>query len=325
MRLNLTRRHMLALTGATLATAGGARAAMEKPATRTIEGQAFASAWRITLPDGNNAGTLRAPVDALLAQVDRQMSPWRDDSEISAFNRAPKETPVSAETALVARAALDIAGASDGWFDPTVGPLIARWGFGPISGDSTPRWQGLAATENSLAKDAPGLTMDLCGIAKGHALDRVARRAADLGHGDFLIDLGGELKAFGQHPSGRDWQVAIEDPRPDAIGAVAGLRLPSGMAVATSGLRAQSYMIGERRYSHIMDPRHAAPVDGTIASVSVLAESAMLADGWATALTAADADGPALARRNGIAALFLFQDGTQLSTVTTGGFDRHLI
>jgi thiamine biosynthesis lipoprotein len=320
MPIHPTRRHMIALTGAAL-WAGPARA--KTRATQTIEGRAFASHWRITAPASMERH--RAAIAALLANVDRQMSPWRGDSDITRFNTHRTESPVSQGTATVARTALDIARASDGWFDPTVGPLVAKWGFGKIAGTDAGHWQGVTAGDDSLRKDRPGLTMDLCGIAKGYALDRVAAYLLDAGAQNFLIDFGGELHAEGHHPSGRIWQIAVEDPRQNADGPAAGLRLPSGMSIATSGLRAQSYALGGHNYGHIIDPHRARPMDGTLASASVMDASAMRADAWATALAAAGDAGPALARARGIIALFLFQANGVLTAQTTGGFDRHLI
>nr|WP_272213466.1 FAD:protein FMN transferase [Marinicella sp. W31]MDC2879423.1 FAD:protein FMN transferase [Marinicella sp. W31] len=152
----------------------------------------------------------------------------------------------------------------------------------------------------------------------------MAHRLLQAGHRDFLIDLGGELVAHGNHPAGRPWQVAVEDPRLASTGSAGVLRL-ADCAVATSGLRAQSYTLSGHSYSHIIDPRHAVPVEGTIASVSVLGSDAMTADGWATALTAAGESGPLLARRQSVTALFLFHDGDGLRHETTGGFDRFLL
>jgi len=326
MTIRPTRRQMIALAGAALC-AGSARA--QAPAlltgarpVETLEGNAFASHWRVTLPAGSMVESHRAGLEQLLVQVDRQMSPWRSDSEITHFNAAHREAAVSPAVARVARAALDIARRSGGAFDPTVGPLVAQWGFGRISGSGAGHWQGLSAGDEVLAKDEPGLTMDLCGIAKGHALDLMAGHLLQAGYSDFLIDLGGELKSSGSHPAGRDWHVAIEDPRLTSDGAAAGLRLPSGLSVATSGLRAQSYGLGGHRYGHIIDPHTARPAEGDIASVSVFDRSAMRADGWATALVAAGANGPEIARSNDIAALFLVDTGEGLRAETTGGFDR---
>lgn len=325
-RTRPTRRRLLALSGAALLTASAARA--QSPAllrgaapTHLIQGHAFATGWSVTLPAGPHAD--RRPLEELLAGIDRMMSPWRDDSEITGFNRAPDAAEVSGETAHVARAALRIAADSGGWFDPSVGPLVRRWGFGPIEGDAL-GWRGLQAGGDALRKDAPGLTMDLCGIAKGRALDLMAAELAGQGQAAFLLDLGGELLARGHHPSGRPWQVAIEDPRPEAggIAAVVGLQ----GAIATSGTRAQSYDLGGQRHGHVIDPRRARPASGRLASVSVLADEAMTADGWATALAAAGTDGPALARSRDLAALFLFDEGAGgLRQEITGGFARHLL
>ena len=320
MPIHPTRRHMIALTGAAL-WAGPARAQI--PATQTIEGRAFASHWRITARASLERH--RTAIDAILGGVDREMSPWRDDSDITRFNRSARETAVPLACAKVARAALEIARSSGGWFDPTVGPLVAQWGFGQITGTGAGHWQGLAAGESSLRKDSPGLTMDLCGIAKGYALDRIAAHLLDNGAQDFLIDLGGEVRAQGLHPSGRPWQVAGEAPRENSNGTAGGLRLPSGLSVATSGLRAQSYALGGQLYGHIIDPYHARPAQSRLASVSVMDASAMQADGWATALMSAGDAGPDLARAHGLVALFLVRTDAGLTTQTTGGFDRHLI
>lgn len=295
------------------------------PAVTVLTGAAFGTGWRVALPSGVEVEALRAPLAAVLDGIDRQMSPWRGDSDITRFNRAGAgERPVREETAQVAGAALAIAADSGGCFDPSVGPLVARWGFGPIEGDGRPDWRALAAGNGHLAKTRAGLTFDLCGIAKGHALDRMAALLRDRGQGDFLIDLGGDLIAGGRHPEGRDWHVAVEDPRPEAAGLAARLR-PGAMAVATSGPRAQGYALDGRVWGHIMDPVTGAPVEGGPASVTVLAASGLAADGWATALAAAGAGGPALATERGIAALFLLRDGDGLRQIAVGGIARHLL
>lgn len=315
------RRRFLGLAAASLALPALARA--DTPATETITGAAFGTLWRITGPAGADIEALRRPAEDLLAGIDRQMSPWRDDSEVSLFNRAGAGgLAVSGDTATVARAALALARDSGGRFDPSVGPLVARWGFGPIEGDARPGWQELAAEGGTLAKTRAGLTLDLCGIAKGWALDRVAQMARARGHGNLLIDLGGELAALGHHPSGRLWQVAVEAP--DGAAAVAVLALP-GLTVATSGTVAQGYALGPRTYGHIIDPATGAPATGDLRSVSVVAPTAMAADGWATALFAAGSDaGPAMARHHGLDALFVIAEAAGPRTLMTGGMARHV-
>lgn len=317
----LNRRGFLALgTAALLAT--GAKAAP----LAGLSGIALGTGWSVALPAGADTAGLRDRLAALLAGMDRAFSPFRADSALGRFNGGGEEAAVSAEVVDVTRAALSIAEASGGAFDPTVGPLVARWGFGPIrDGETTAEgWRAIRAGNGHLARERRGLTLDLCGIAKGHALDRMAALLRDAGHAHFLIDLGGELFAEGRHPSGRLWQVGVEDPRPGREGMAATLKL-SGMAVATSGDRVNGYDLGTRRYSHIIDPAAGEPVESTLASVSVLMPDARTADGWATALMAAGNGGPALARRRGIPALFLFRAENGLSRVATAGFETHLL
>lgn len=323
----IQRRQFLALAGAAPLGAmipAPALALGASPVTG-LAGNAFGTSWQITLPDGTDSELLRAPVTALLARIDRQMSPWRADSDITRFNlSAPGTCSVPAETALVANAALQLAETSLGHFDPTVGPLVARWGFGPIAGDLQPDWPDLKVEGDTVIKARDGLTLDLCGIAKGYALDRVAALLQTMDYEHFLIDLGGELKARGNHPSGRPWQVGIEDPSPGSSGIVEVLNL-DGMSVATSGDRENGYSIGGHRYSHIIDPMTGVPVQGDIASVTVLAPDAMTADGWATALMAAGAEkGAGLARDLHLPALFLLRGVEGLSRITTGAFDAWL-
>lgn len=317
-----SRRHALGMGAATLLAPS---AAFGSAGLGTIHGAAFGTTWRIT-GSGSGLEELRGPANRLLAGIDRRMSPWRPDSEVGRFNAGNSaDVAISADTASVAAAALRVAEQSEGCFDPTVGPAVARWGFGPISTGAAPGWRGLALSGDRLTRARPGLTFDPCGIAKGWALDRLAELARRAGHTDLLLDLGGELAALGRHPSGRPWQVAIEDPRPGRTGLAAALSLEAG-AVATSGLRAQSYALNGRTYGHIIDPATGHPAQGRLLSVTVLAGTAMEADAWATALFAAgDAKGAALARRRRLRAIFLFDDHGGLVQETTGGADHALL
>lgn len=322
---SITRRAFLALgTGSALALAMP-RLAFGASAVSVMTGEAFGTSWSIAVPNSADIAPLREKIEALLARIDTQMSPWRADSDVTRFNRAPAgRFAMPDELVRVSAAALDLAGKSGGEFDPSVGPLVSRWGFGPITGDSTPGWREIQAEGDALSKSRDGLTLDLCGIAKGYALDGMAETLKGAGHTDFLIDLGGELAACGTHPSGRSWRVAIEDPRPGVTGMFEAIDLDE-MTVATSGSRANGYDIGNRRYTHIIDPLTGEPAQSRLLSVSVVADTAMRADGWATALFAAGADtGPELARRNGLAALFVTGGVDGLDRIATGSFADHL-
>ena len=321
----LTRR--LVLAGSLAGVASLAAPALARPIapTRGVGGPAFGTWWNLTLPAGVDAEALRLPLEETLERIDRLMSPWRPDSAIAGFNAARHIDwqPIDSEVITVVRAATALRRASAGAFDSAVGPLVGLWGFGPITGEGPPAATELIASDEALRKPHPALTIDLCGIAKGYALDQMVSVLRERGVEAFVIDLGGEIAAHGRHPKGRNWQVAVEDPRPDHDGAAEVLALAE-RAIATSGDKVNAYTLGSRRYSHIIDPATAAPVQGAPASVSVIADTAMLADGWATALMAAGAGGQALAERNALDVLFLFRDGTGLRRLTVGRFGAHL-
>jgi thiamine biosynthesis lipoprotein len=315
-----SRRSALTMLGAALLAP---RVGLAAP-VEIMSGAAFGTYWQISAPDGGGASELAADIQQLFDGIDRVFSPWRADSTISRFNRgrAGATDPAFIE---VTTAALDIARKSEGAFDPTVGPLVAQWGFGPVLQGSAPDWRALSVGPDLLTKARADLTLDLCGIAKGWALDRAAGLARDAGFDNLLIDLGGELYAQGRHPAGRDWHVAIEAPLP-MQSAPAVLRLPTGAAVATSGTRAQSYQLNGRTYSHIIDPLTRAPAAGGLRSVTVVAPDAMTADGWATALCAAGASaGPDLATTQDIAALFLIEQDGALRAVRTGQISQFIL
>lgn len=317
-----SRRRFIALSGGIALWPGFSLAG----ATTEMQGSAFGTRWALTCSEGPVFEDLRAEIAALFDEIDRQMSPWRSDSTISRFNASPAGAyPVEKEIFEVSRAAVHLSSESGGCFDPTVGPLVAKWGFGPVVGDPVPDWNGLSVEGGLLAKKSDGLTLDLCGIAKGWALDRACDLVRSAGAEQAIFDLGGELAAIGAHPSGRDWQVAIEDARTsDGIAAV--LRLPAGHSIATSGVSAQSYGVGARTYGHIIDPRDRQPADGELWSVSVISGTAMDADGWATALFAAGAEeGPALASAKGIDAVFLGGTHAAPTLSATGNAGEYFI
>jgi thiamine biosynthesis lipoprotein len=321
----IDRRSFLALSSGAALSCSLPELAIGSPAVRSLTGHAFGASWSVTVPAAAYAEKLREPIEKLLAEVDQQMSPWRTDSAVSRLGGAKAgRVGIPNELAYVTSASLYLADASGGIFDPTGGPLVARWGFGPIRDGKHLGWKGLSIDGDVVIKEQEGLTLDLCGIAKGYALDRIAKLLLGDGLRDFMIDLGGELVGMGRHPSGRPWRAGVEDPRPGYAGLVEVLHLDD-MAVATSGSRANSYASGSRRYSHIIDPRTGEPTADDLVSVSVISADAMIADGWATALMAAGAnDGPLLARQNNIAALFLIRDGKGLRRMTTGAFNDHL-
>ena len=227
---------------------------------------------------------------------------------------------VSPETFAVLEIAQQVSARSGGAFDATVGPLVDAWGFGaPERSDEAPDPATLAslrahvgheklrldAAATTVAKQAAALRVDLSAVAKGYAVDLLAERLSALGHTSFLVEVGGELRSRGRRPEGRAWRVAIEEPD------VAGRRIHrivalEDLAMATSGDYRNYYEIDGRRVSHTLDPRTGAPIEHTLASVTVVHPQAAWADAWATALTVLGPEpGSALAMEEGLAAYFL--------------------
>jgi len=316
----LTRRRFLLTSGAALLVA---RTASASTGTTNIGGNAFGSYWQLSVTPEGAVKAARAGLGAIIDAVDQGFSPYRADSVLSMFNRNANTDwqAIRPDVHQVLQAGLNLATTSMGAFDPTVGPAVARFGFGPITG-AMGHFNEITLTPEAVRKARPGLSIDLCGIAKGYALDLMAARLADAGIEDFLLDLGGELVSCGTHPSGRPWQVAIDAPGGGLTEAFA----LSGQAVATSGTTIQAYHIGQKTFGHIIDPLTGKPSASGVVSVSVLAQTGMAADGWATALMAMpEQKALATARQQGLDALFLVARDNGFEPVALGNFAQHLL
>ena len=279
---------------------------------------------------------LRQDLAAAVEQVDAQMSPWKRDSDLMRLNRAPVDAWVDlpAEMMEVLACALDICRLSAGAFDPGVGALVDAWGFGAVrdapdavaihtARQAAPRTTHacleLDLHAGRVRKRAP-VQLDLCGIAKGYAVDRMAAVLLQHGVPHALVALDGELRAVGSQASGVPWAVALESPEAGRR-AVRGVIELQDLAVATSGDYRRYLEVGDARLAHNMDARRAAPVNNAIASVTVLAGNCMHADAWATALlVAGPGEGLALAQRRGLEALFLLRRPEGLAEIGLGRF-----
>lgn len=279
---------------------------------------------------------LRRSLSSAVEQVDREMSPWKPESDLSRLNRAACDRWVALPAGIleVLDRALKICRLSAGAFDPAVGGLVDAWGFGPkrdtpdpaairaaVSASRRPScdWLELDLAAKRACKRAP-MHLDLCGIAKGYAVDRMAAVMRDHGIDHALLSLDGELRACGAQTDGRPWSVALESPQ---IGrrSVHGVIELADVAVATSGDYRRWVQVGDVRLSHSMDGRRAAPVDNGVASVTVLAADCMSADAWATALLVSGADdGLALAQRLGLEVLILLRRERRLVELGLGRF-----
>jgi thiamine biosynthesis lipoprotein len=276
---------------------------------------------------------LGAALQEAVDRVDRQMSTWYPDSDLNRLNTAPVGAwiAIPRELTTVLAAALEIGRASGGAFDIGVGDLVQAWGFGGGSRAPDPARIATVAGRasfdppktlqldplNSRARKLTPLMLDLSGIAKGFGVDELARVMAGFGVESWLVGIDGEMRARGTKPDGRPWAVAREKP---SVGAreIDGILELQDAAVATSGSYRHVARTDGRYVSHTMDPRTGSPLANDLAAATVLAESCMVADAWATALMVSGARGGLeLARRYGLAALFVRSNGEPLSTFDT--------
>lgn len=310
-----------------------------RPSPERIAGETMGTTYEVVVthrPANLSRAAIQSVVDAVLAEVNGHLSGWDPESELARFNATEVTEWVPASALLIE--AIDeaqaVSRASGGAFDISVSPLVRAWGFGVGAGEESAApapaelerlresvgYQKLTSRDSppALRKIVPALHVDLDGIAPGLALDRIAERLEALGVRDYLVELGGEVRARGRSPSGRPWRVAVEAP-------IAGERRPlvlvelDGIGVSTSGDYRAFREIDGRRISHTIDPRTAAPVTHGLASVTVLHPSAATADAWATALMVlGPEEGMALARRRELAALFITRtsDGSLLESAT---------
>lgn len=294
--------------------------------------------WSVTCDaePGLDPDVLAQALAAVVGQVDAQMSPWMPASDLNRLNRAPAGRWTALPDAIlhVLACALRVCRDSGAAFDPAAGALVDAWGFGAVRDTPdaaairaiarTPQIPAHQALEldlrNGRARKHAPVRLDLCGIAKGYAVDRmtVELQRHEVAHA--LVALDGELYALGAQADGRPWVVAIEGPEPGRR-AVHGVIELQDLAVATSGDYRRFVEVGGVRLAHTMDVRRAAPVRNDVASVTVLGRDGIDADAWATALLVAGAgSGLALAQRIGLEVLMLLRREGRLVELGLGRF-----
>ncbi len=273
-----------------------------------------------------------------LDRIEGLMSTYQASSELSRFNILDSTEPfaVSADTARVALAAKGISQQTDGAFDVTVRPLVRLWGFGAGAKLNPPTDEEVLEAKQTigherlhvalepptLRKELAPLSCDLSAIAKGYAVDQLAELLERDGIRDYLVEVGGELRLKGGKNTGQRWRVGIERPDSKDRQAAQTIEL-SDTALATSGDYRNYYEKDGVRVSHTIDPRTGRPITHKLASVTVLHDEAMMADGYATAINVLGAEeGMALAKRLGLAvSLLVRQSDGSFDTLTSPAFD----
>lgn len=279
---------------------------------------------------------LLVETESTLEQFDRQLSTYRTDSDIAVFNALPAgrcmPMPGTARELVLAGQQLSLE--SDGALDLTIGPLLDLWGFGPRGRQErapsaeeigkarqTVGHQHVRVENEQLCKDA-AVQIDFNSIAAGYAVDLIAQRLEALGVESYLVEITGELKAKGRKPGDQPWRIAIEAPRINERVAQQVLEL-DGYGVSTSGDYRNYFEQDGKRYSHTLDPKTGAPIDHSLAAVTVVDPSTLRADGLSTLLMVLGPErGLAFAAEHRIAALFVVHEEQEFITTSTAAFDE---
>ena len=272
-------------------------------------------------------GALQAELQQAVDLVDRQMSTWQADSDLMRLNAAPpgQWVELPEELLWVLATALQIGEQSGGAFDIGVGALVSACGFGPQAATEQlpprpPRARDALELDvpRRAARTHSRISLDLNGIAKGFAVDQLARCLREHGVNNFLVGIDGEMRAAGHKADGSAWAVALEKPlrgRREVLGA---LELTDA-SIATSGDYRHWRERDGTSVSHTMDPHSGAPLLSPLTSVSVICTSCMHADAWATALLVLGVEaGSRVVREQGLSAIFVVREGDALREVLVG-------
>lgn len=304
-----------------------------------ISGKKFGTSYRLTvIADQPAPIDLVDQIESELDKIDSSMSTYKTDSEINLFNSlgANISFDVSKHFASVVKISKNVWQGSGGAFDPTIGPLVDLWGFGPdVKNDQIPHESDVALAMEFVGLDAISLDesivgttisksravrLDLSAVAKGYAVDVLANLLESSALTDYLIEIGGETRVGGYNAQGQPWRLAIE--KPGDLGGIAYIVSMVDGAIATSGDYRNYFELDGRRYSHTIDPGTGHPVIHNLASVSVIADTCAEADAWATAMMVlGDKSGLALANALDLPVFMVVKDGQAFQFINSAAFE----
>ncbi|EOZ0908107.1 FAD:protein FMN transferase ApbE [Klebsiella quasipneumoniae] len=311
-----------------------------------LDGKTMGTFWRVSVigVDEAKAQALRAKVQAQLDADDRLLSTWKNDSALMRFNHATdtRPWPVSEAMADIVTLSLRIGAKTHGAMDITVGPLVNLWGFGPDKQPvATPDAQAIAAAKartglqhlqvinqsgrQFLQKDIPDLFVDLSTVGEGYAADHLARLMEQEGISRYLVSVGGALVSRGMNGEGKPWRVAIQKPT-DQENAVQAIVDINGHGISTSGSYRNYYELDGKRISHVIDPQTGQPITHKLVSVTVIAQTALEADGWDTGLMVLGPEkAQQVVREQGLAVYMIVKEGEGFKTWMSPQFRTFLV
>ena len=309
-----------------------------------LSGQTMGTTWSLNMvpgSSGTDSAVLKRLLQARLDQINGLMSTYDPESELSRFNTLASTDwyPVSEDTARVIDLSQEIGTLSGGAFDISIGPLVELWGFGTAERREKIPTEGqvrenlarvgykniqLRRRPTAIRKQIPELQIDLSAVAKGYAVDALAKILEQQGISNYLLEIGGELQISGHRGDDSPWQIAIEKPL-EEVREVATIFPLTNTALATSGNYRNFYVEDGQRYSHTIDPVSGKPIRHKLASVTVLARTCARADALATTLMVlGEEKGRQFCEKNQIAAYFLIHERTSMTVYASPAFERFL-
>ena len=241
---------------------------------------------------------LQPAFDSIFRAIDQSMSTYQDNSLISRVNRGDSNVLLDEHFRAVMQRSLEVARETQGAFDPTVGPLVRSWGFGEsgpqqrldqASIDSLRQFVGYedVALRGSDLRIPEGFRIDFNAIAQGYTVDVISSFLERKGFTDYMVEVGGEVKARGNNVDNKTWLIGIDKPtdsldQRDRFQVILSLK---NRSLATSGNYRKFWTDEETgmRYAHTIDPATGKPARNKLLSVSVLADNCTDADAYATA------------------------------------------
>lgn len=330
---NMKRIIVFALSLSFLAACG------KQPQKTILQGEAQGSYYAITYYDEQNRN-FQKDIDSIFHAVDLSVNLWVDSSVISKVNRNEEVVPdqIFIDNFNIAQKAAKL---SDGYFDPTISPIVAAWGFSHKKGDTiTPQlidslkqlvdYRKIRIEDGKVVKENPNIKLDFNAIGQGYTSDLIAAFLDSRGIKNYLVDTGGEIMAKGAKPNGQSWIVGIEKPA-DSSNAIQIVQTRVALrdkGLVTSGSTRKYVERNGKRYSHCIDPNTGYPVDHQVLSVTVLAENSVWADALASIcmVMGMEKSLPLIESMDGVEAYYIFvNEKDELETFATEGFKKLIV
>ncbi len=305
-----------------------------QPKKIMLQGEAQGSYYAITYYDEQERN-FQHEIDSIFHAVDVSVNLWVDTSVISKVNR---NEDVTLDSIFVDnfRIAQEAAALSGGYFDPTISPIVAAWGFSYKHGDSiTPQlidslkqlvdYRKVRIENGMVVKENPAMTLDFNAIAQGYTSDLIASFLDSRGIKNYLVDTGGEIMAHGTKPNGQPWIVGIEKPADnwDSEQVVHTRIALRDKGLVTSGSTRKYVERNGKRYSHCIDPNTGYPVEHQVLSVTVMANSSVWADALASIcmVMGMEKSLPLIESMDDVEAYYIYvNENNELETFATEGF-----